>query len=189
MEYMGSSYSGDIINGRLEGEGVYIFPTNTRYVGQLKDSMFHGPGTLHFPDGNKFTGEWENGRVINGQYTFSDGLAYDDDQSKWQYCHKNDRRFYTEICKGLKPAGKSQLTDKRPAWVLPEDCYDCGDGFYQPEERVVKDYDFFDFLRNADRDEHNWILYKCRKGWDEYSNVSKAKKKEMLEIIKNENEK
>ena len=188
MEYMGSSYKGDTENGRLEGIGTYTFPTKTYYTGQLKDGMFHGPGTLYFPDGNKFTGEWENGRVINGRYTFADGLTYEADQLKWQYCNKNDRRFFTEICNGLKPAGQSQMTDTRPAWCLPEDCYDCGDGFYQPDERIIRDYDMV-FRRNADPDEHNWILYTCRKGWDEYSGETKAKKKTMLETIKYEKRK
>lgn len=38
-----------------------------------------------------------------GKYTFSDGLEYKD--NKWHYCDGYDRRFYTEICNGLKPAG------------------------------------------------------------------------------------
>lgn len=38
-----------------------------------------------------------------GTYTFSDGLVY---QSDWRYCDGVDRRFYSEICNGIKPAGK-----------------------------------------------------------------------------------
>lgn len=41
--------------------------------------------------------------VLQGKYTFADGLEYKD--KKWHYCDGYDRRFYTEICSGLKPAG------------------------------------------------------------------------------------
>ncbi|XP_046552601.1 MORN repeat-containing protein 5-like [Haliotis rubra] len=100
-----------------------------------------------------------------GKYTFSDGLGYEED--KWEYCDGYDRRFYTEICNGLKPAGRSQLTNRVPPRDIPEGCYDCGDGFYNPVSRVVVDYNH-KFLRNADDDEHDWIVKTCRKGWDEY---------------------
>ncbi|EDV18906.1 uncharacterized protein TRIADDRAFT_34471, partial [Trichoplax adhaerens] len=35
-----------------------------------------------------------------------------------------------------------------PPPSIPEGCYDCGDGFYDPKTRVVTDYDG-KFLRNA----------------------------------------
>ena len=34
MEYTGSSYEGQHLNGRLEGEGEYTFPTGTIYKGE-----------------------------------------------------------------------------------------------------------------------------------------------------------
>ena len=105
MEYSETSYEGDRKNGRfltsfgetkllinlfafvhasrMEGSGVYTFPTGTKYVGEIKDGLsvnlsiyftlysvtrtgvydfsFHGHGTLHFPSGMKFEGEWEKG--------------------------------------------------------------------------------------------------------------------------------
>lgn len=45
----------------MEGEGEYTFPTNTRYVGEMKDGMFHGKGVLYFPNGSKYESTWENG--------------------------------------------------------------------------------------------------------------------------------
>ncbi|XP_025905320.1 MORN repeat-containing protein 5, partial [Nothoprocta perdicaria] len=85
---------------------------------------------------------------LQGKYTFADGLEYRD--KNWHYCDGYDRRFYTEICSGLKPAGISQLTNLDPPRKIPEGCYDCGDGFYNPETRVIIDYKFR-FLRNAER--------------------------------------
>ena len=45
--------------------------------------------------------------TFQGKYTFADGLEYDAED--WEYCDGYDRRFYTEICHGLKPAGTSLL--------------------------------------------------------------------------------
>ncbi|XP_042158005.1 MORN repeat-containing protein 5 [Oncorhynchus tshawytscha] len=57
-----------------------------------------------------------------------------------------------------------QLTDS--LHVIPDGCYDCGDGFYDPNARVITDYEHH-FLRNADDYEHEWIVSTCRKSWDE----------------------
>ena len=43
-------------------------------------------------------------------------------------------------------AGEPQLTDSLR--VIPDGCYDCGDGFYDPNARVITDYEHH-FLRNA----------------------------------------
>jgi hypothetical protein len=73
-------------------------------------------------------------------------LTYDAED--WKYCDGYDRRFYTETLHGLKPAGRSQLKDNEPPQVIPEDCYDVGDGMYNPRSRVVTDYKG-EFVRNA----------------------------------------
>uniref|UniRef100_A0A4W5LJ03 MORN repeat-containing protein 5 n=1 Tax=Hucho hucho TaxID=62062 RepID=A0A4W5LJ03_9TELE len=149
---------------RMEGEGEYKFPTETRYVGDMKDGMFHGKGVLYFPNGSKYEGTWEKGISKQGKYTFSDGLEYQ--EKDWEFCDGYDRQFYTERCNGLKPAGESQLTDLDPPRVIPDGCYDCGDGFYDPNTRVITDYEHH-FLRNADDNEREWIVSTCRKSWDE----------------------
>jgi len=44
--------------------------------------------------------------VVNfqGTYTFADGLEFQ--EKAWGYCDGFDRRFFTEVTGGLKPAGK-----------------------------------------------------------------------------------
>ncbi len=42
-----------------------------------------------------------------GKYTFSDGLAYK--ETDGDYCDGKDRRFYSERCNGLKPAGMVEI--------------------------------------------------------------------------------
>ncbi|KAM9793335.1 MORN repeat-containing protein 5 [Syngnathus typhle] len=159
MELTGSSYKGPTLNGRMEGEGEYTFPSETKYIGEMKDGMFHGAGVLHFPNGSKYEASWENGIATQGSFTFADGLPYQ--EKEWDYCDGNDRRFYTERCNGLRPAGESQLTDLHPPREIPEGCYDCGDGFYDAATRTITSYDGT-FLREADDSEHEWILRTCR---------------------------
>lgn len=68
---------------------------------------FHGYGTLYFTNGGKFEAEWERGKAVGpgagGQYTFRDGLQYQ--ENEWKYCDGVDRRFWTEVCDEIKPAG------------------------------------------------------------------------------------
>ncbi|PIK60837.1 MORN repeat-containing protein 5 [Apostichopus japonicus] len=88
MEYTGSSYSGDFKNGRMEGSGKYTFPTETKYEGDMKMECSMARELSSFQ--------------MAGKYTFADGLEYNEED--WLYCDGYDRRFYTEICQGLKPA-------------------------------------------------------------------------------------
>ncbi|KAM3600431.1 uncharacterized protein V6R79_023427 [Siganus canaliculatus] len=163
MEIIGSSYKGDLKNGRMDGKGEYTFPTGTKYVGEMKDGTFHGKGELRFPNGSKYEATWENGKAKQGSFTFADGLQYK--ETDWDYCNGHNRHFYSEHCNGLRPAGKSQLTNVHPALVIPNGCYDCGDGFYNPSTRVITSYTGR-FLRTADDSEHEWIVRTCRKAQD-----------------------
>ncbi|XP_035463241.1 MORN repeat-containing protein 5 isoform X1 [Scophthalmus maximus] len=172
MDFTGSSYKGAIQNGWMEGQAEYTFPTETKYEGEMKEGMFHGKGVLHFPNGSKHEATWENGKAIQGSFTFADGLQYH--EQDWDYCDGNDRRFYSERCNGLRPAGESQLTDLHPPRVIPDSCYDCGDGFYDPTTRVITSY-AGQFLRNADDEEHEWIVRTCRRAWDEADVVEPEK--------------
>jgi hypothetical protein len=48
----------------MEGKAKYILPTETSYVGEMKDGMFHGEGTLYFPSGSRFDATWDKGLVV-----------------------------------------------------------------------------------------------------------------------------
>lgn len=49
---------------RMEGEAEYLLPTETKYVGEMKDGMFHGQGTLYFPSGSRYDAIWEKGLAV-----------------------------------------------------------------------------------------------------------------------------
>merc|ERR1711975_146076 len=101
-----------MINGRFEGKGRFTFPNGNVFEGDFKDGQFHGRGILFFPGKGQYEGKWEAGRCVKGVYKFADGLKYD--ETKWGYCTQDDRRFWTEINNGVKPAGKSQMLTARP---------------------------------------------------------------------------
>ncbi|CAH3141632.1 unnamed protein product [Porites lobata] len=168
MQCMGTSYEGCLVNGRMDdAEAIYTFPKYFRseYQGTIRDGMFHGEGKLKFPEGVNYVGKFEKGKAIEGYFEFSDGLSCYLDI--WDYCNGDtDRTFKSEVENGLKPAGRSQLSNQHPPLSIPAGMYDCGDGFYDPIKRTVINYDFI-FLRNTDEKEHYWIVNHCRKEWDE----------------------
>ena len=102
-----------VVHADVLGTGVrervvgYVLTFHTQHT--HCPHRFHGRGTLHFPNGGRFEAEWERGRAVGtgsgsgGQYTFRDGLQYQ--EGEWHYCDGMDRRFWTEICHGIKPAG------------------------------------------------------------------------------------
>ena len=48
----------------------------------------------------------------------------------------------------LTNEGRSKLKDVTPAAEIPQDMYDCGDGFYDPKTCIVYNYNM-EYLRNA----------------------------------------
>ena len=110
--------------------------------------------------------QWERGKLISGRYFFYDNLEYVDNKKSelppWEYCTNKDRSFYTEILKGLRPDGKTLITnDIRGPTRIPEGTYDIGDGYYDPVKRVICEYDS-SFKRDLAPGEELWILEKCR---------------------------
>eukprot|EP00040_Diaphanoeca_grandis_P031402 m.187875 g.187875 ORF g.187875 m.187875 type:complete len:178 (-) comp32319_c0_seq3:3495-4028(-) len=166
MEFTGSSYEGQTKNGRLEGVGKYTFPNGTWYEGGMNDGEFHGHGKLFFPNGNVFEAEWSHGiskgdGMARGTLTFKDGLVFA--EKDWDYCTHDDRRFYSERIDGIKPAGRSQLTDKGPLEVIPGGCYDVGDGYLDPTRNEILSYDHVQ-LRKPNKEEIEWAKKYCRVG-------------------------
>ncbi|KAM3186189.1 hypothetical protein ACTXT7_004824 [Hymenolepis weldensis] len=150
----------------MEGMGKYKLPSGTIYEGEMKDGMYHGSGKIIFSDGGIYIGTFSNGYPVSGSYQFPDGLVFSEDN--WQYCDGYDRRFESEIKHGLNAPGEEKLTDG-PTMQIPPKSYDVGDGFYDPENHIVFDYQMR-FLRNADVAEHEWTTKYGRKGWDEFTN-------------------
>mmetsp|Transcript_4690 Transcript_4690/g.6446 ORF Transcript_4690/g.6446 Transcript_4690/m.6446 type:complete len:169 (-) Transcript_4690:336-842(-) len=158
MEYTGSKYEGKTEDGRFVGEGEYTYPDGTRYVGGFKNGEFHGKGTLYFENG-AYHAEWDEGKEVSGEYVFGDGLKYS--RHDWPYCTPKDRRFFTEINNGIKPAGEMQLTNEDQPLEMPEGCFNAGDGYYNPTTHAVHKFGSGEEIRRVDEEEAKWITEKC----------------------------
>lgn len=68
----------DCVEGNcINGNGVCVFPSGAKYVGEFLDGKIHGNGTLHFTDGRTYTGQWENSfRHGEGELTYPNGNLY-----------------------------------------------------------------------------------------------------------------
>ena len=67
-------------------------------------------------------------------------MEYKDEN--WNYCTIKDRRFYLEICKGLRPDGLNLTTNSLEGMQdIPEGTYDIGDGYFDPLKRIICEYD------------------------------------------------
>ena len=170
-------YEGPTENGWPQGKGKYTFPNGTVYEGYFDKGEFHGDGVLVYPKKvpkniassyniifqGKYIAKWDRGKMIEGKYYFYDELEYQKDS--WTYCTLEDRQFYTEIKKGLRPDGLTLITnDIEGAKDIPEGTYDVGDGYYDPVRRAIFDYND-NILRELEEEAEEteaWIKEKCR---------------------------
>ena len=47
-------YSGDFVNDKREGRGIYTWPDGSKYEGHFKANKRSGYGRFEFPNGNYF---------------------------------------------------------------------------------------------------------------------------------------
>lgn len=72
------TYTGKMINGKPEGEGIFISDNSEgvkwTYTGNFRDGEFSGSGKSEWTDGNIYEGEYARGYMNGkGKYTCSDG--------------------------------------------------------------------------------------------------------------------
>ena len=67
----GSSYVGQIANGKICGIGTMIYPDGSRYCGRWKEELPNGNGSFTSPEGIAFTGKFKNG-VPHGKGVIQD---------------------------------------------------------------------------------------------------------------------
>ena len=70
----GSTYKGEFKNNRPHGEGTYLWPNRTKYVGKFRNGKRNIFGYVTFPDGASYIGEFKDDKFDGlGTYTFSNG--------------------------------------------------------------------------------------------------------------------
>jgi hypothetical protein len=182
-----SNYQGATRNLYPQGLGEYVFNNGTLYKGEFNQGMFHGKGVLLFPNGARYESQWGFGRLIEGQYYYSDNLHYNAtinnerrgmsssaaakheepliDPNSWQYCTAVDRRFWSEIQTEIKNSLEIQLTNRLIAARLPYLCYDVGEGYLNYADNKIYYYNGL-YNRDSTADEVEWAHKKCRCGLD-----------------------
>ncbi|KAK9879271.1 hypothetical protein WA026_004117 [Henosepilachna vigintioctopunctata] len=187
----GSSYKGKWSPVNMDSIGSYTLLHGVVYRGQLKDGQFHGKGILMYPMGQIILAEFHEGKIISWKCERRNieqcNLA--------TYCKPPDRRFFATLKSEFLPPRKEYLTNYQPTMDIPTNCYDVGDGFYNPKTLWVHSYrDFSKLLympspKNVPVDENllgddgtsfikkiprvpihkscEWIETNCRKAWDE----------------------
>lgn len=74
-----NSVSAQCIFGNCkDGDGIYMYPSGAKYVGQFKDGEIHGVGSCYYSDGSTYRGEWSHRYPEgNGIKTLADGRSWE----------------------------------------------------------------------------------------------------------------
>ena len=141
------------------------------YEGHFENGQFHGQGKLIL-NGGRYEGIWHRGQLAEGGFIYDDGLVGRELRKEWDYCSSQDPRFYSEIKSGFELGGKlMHKTPHKLAPVLPPNCYEVIDGYYDPKRLAVFSHTTNEQIRMPDKDEKEWIIKYCRhNGTDAPSN-------------------
>jgi len=132
------------------------------YEGHFQNGLFHGQGKLIL-SGGKYEGIWHKGNLAEGGFIYDDGLVGRELRKEWIYCTAEDPRFYSEISSGFELGSK--LLHKTPhklAPILPPNCYEVIDGYFDPKRLAVFSHTSNEQIRMPDKDEKEWIMKYCR---------------------------
>lgn len=81
----GASYKGQIIDGRLQGEGRIDWPGGAHYEGEFDQGQMHGQGVYTDAQGNQFEGEFRRGVFSgSGRIETADGSHYEGQTRDWR---------------------------------------------------------------------------------------------------------
>ncbi|WJN58943.1 MORN repeat family protein [Pseudomonas sp. SO81] len=73
----GGRYRGEVIDGRLQGEGRIDYANGTYYQGRFKDGLLEGPGEWHGGSGERYKGDFHLGLFEGqGEFVYGDGTRY-----------------------------------------------------------------------------------------------------------------
>ena len=60
----GNSYTGNFINGNINGYGIFTHKSGEKYSGFFKNNLRHGKGSLTDINGKEKSIEYRNGNVV-----------------------------------------------------------------------------------------------------------------------------
>lgn len=130
LTFDNGTYTGEISEGQMNGQGSYRFHDGSRYTGQFSENRMEGRGKLEYPDGRIFEGnflnnqlngpgacKWSNGDFYAGE--FLNGMMH----GKGYYIWENGNRFEgifeenKRTDQGILTAGNEADESETPDWV------------------------------------------------------------------------
>lgn len=74
----GGRYRGEIVDGRLQGQGRIDYPNGSLYRGGFKDGQWHGQGSWQGANGDRYEGEFRQGLFEGqGRFIYATGGVYE----------------------------------------------------------------------------------------------------------------
>ena len=74
----GGRYRGEIVDGRLQGQGRIDYPNGSLYRGGFKDGQWHGQGSWQGANGDRYEGEFRQGLFEGqGRFSYATGGVYE----------------------------------------------------------------------------------------------------------------
>lgn len=132
---IGARFTGNYLDGKKNGEGVFLYPDGSKYEGSWLNDLREGWGTYTYPNGDTYEGEWYQGRRHGqGVYTYKEtGSRYDGNwfhgrmQDRGHLIHLNHR--YVGIFEEDKPKGPGK-------YVFDAGCEQLGRYVWKEEESL-----------------------------------------------------
>ena len=88
----GCIYEGYFKNDKKEGNGIFYYTNGDRYKGLFKDGFYQGNGIFYFNNGDRYEGEFDkNSYSGNGKYHYHNGDVF---EGLWKNDKKNGKGIY-----------------------------------------------------------------------------------------------
>lgn len=99
----GHSYIGTLVDGRMHGEGLYVWQDGSEYKGEFYNGTISGRGEKQWTDGRCYRGSWKQDMMWGkGEMTWPTGESYSGQFWKGEYHGRGTR---------IKPSGDKYTGD------------------------------------------------------------------------------
>ena len=87
-------FFGTMIDGKMVGEGRYLFPDGSHYKGYFYNNKFNGFGTFEWASHARYEGTYKDGkRHGHGKMTYANGEVYDGEWKEDKYFGHGEKRY------------------------------------------------------------------------------------------------
>lgn len=110
-------YDGEWVDGKRQGKGTNLLPTNDKYEGEFVGDRRNGYGVIQYKDGGRYEGEWKDGlRHGKGKYITSPKRIAMDYEGEWKNDKPDGEGTIFDWPMGLTTIGKytGQVKDGKP---------------------------------------------------------------------------